>query len=226
MLRKCIAEILGTFALVFTGTAAVVVNDLHGGNVTHVGISLTFGLIVMAMIYSIGDISGAHINPAVTIAFWIGRRFPLAHVLPYIIAQCAGALAASLLLASMFPDHGTLGATLPSGPVMQSFILEILLTFILMFVILNVSTGAKEKGIMAGAAIGAVVALEALCGGPVSGASMNPARSLGPAAVSHHLEHHWAYWVGPILGATLAVPISAFIRSGNGTDVPVAEDAS
>ncbi|MFG0333924.1 MAG: MIP/aquaporin family protein [Maioricimonas sp. JB049] len=230
MLRKCTSEILGTFALVFTGTAAIVVNDLYGGHVTHVGISLTFGLIVMAIVYSLGDVSGAHINPAVTVAFSIAGRFPLMCVLPYIVAQCLGALAASTLLAAMFPDHGTLGATLPAGEVTQTFILEVVLTFILMFVILNVSTGAKEKGIMAGAAIGAAVALEALCGGPVSGASMNPARSLGPAVASNHLEHQWLYWAAPILGATLAVPASAFIRGGSEaeatpTDAPAAETA-
>lgn len=203
-MNKYLAEALGTFFLIFAGTGAIVVNDLSGGTVSHLGIGLVFGLIVMAMIYAIGDLSGAHINPAVTIAFWIARQFPARQVVPYIVAQCAGAIAASLLIRFLFV-HDTLGATLPAGDWQQSFVLEIVLTLLLMFVILNVATGAKEKGIMAGAAIGGVVALEAIFAGPICGASMNPARSLGPAVVSGQLEHLWIYLAAPVLGAGIAV---------------------
>jgi aquaporin NIP len=206
-MRKLFAEAFGTFALVFAGTGAIAVNDVSGGAITHVGIALTFGLVVMAMIYAIGDVSGAHINPAVTIGFWAARRFPRPLVFPYIAAQLVGAIAASVLLRFLIAEHGTLGATLPSGTVAQSFVFEIVLTLILMFVILSVSTGAQEKGIMAGAAIGAVVAFEALFAGPICGASMNPARSLAPAIVSEHLEHLWVYVLAPVIGATAAVII-------------------
>ena len=166
-------------------------NDVSNGTITHVGIAITFGLIVMSMIYAIGDVSGAHINPAVTIGFWAAKRFEGRHVVPYIASQCIGALAASGLLRVMFLEHPNLGATLPAGMWWQSFLFEIVLTFFLMFVILNVSTGAKEKGIMAGAAIGSVVTLEAMFAGPICGASMNPARSIAPAIVSGELSHLW-----------------------------------
>ena len=212
VMKQCIAEAIGTFTLVFAGTGAIVVNDVSAHAVTHPGIALTFGLVVMAVIYAIGDVSGAHINPAVTIGFWASGRFPGSRVLPYIAVQLLGALAASLVLRLLFLEHPTLGATLPAGSWWQSFIFEVLLTFILMFVILNVSTGAKEKGIMAGAAVGAVVAFEAMFAGPISGASMNPARSLAPAIVSLHLEHSWIYVVAPALGALLAVPACHIIQ--------------
>src|SRR5215469_703053 len=204
-LRPFIAEFIGTFALVFAGTGAVVVNDVSGGAVTHVGIALTFGLVVMAMIYTVGDISGAHLNPAVTTGFWLSGRFSGRQVVPYIATQCLGAFAASGTLRFLFPTHTTLGTTLPAGADMQSFVLELILTFLLMFVILNVSTGAKEKGITAGIAVGAVIALEAMFAGPISGASMNPVRSLAPAVVSGHLEHLWIYVTAPFAGAALAV---------------------
>jgi MIP family channel proteins len=203
--KKCFAEFLGTFALVFAGTGAIVINDVSGGAVTHVGIALTFGLVILAMIYAVGDISGAHLNPAVTAAFWLSGRFPAQSLLPYIASQCAGAFAASGIMRLLFPTHSTLGATLPAGSEMQSFILELILTLLLMFVILNVSTGAKEKGITAGIAVGAVIALEALFAGKICGASMNPARSLAPALVSGHLEHLWIYLIAPLLGSCLAI---------------------
>jgi len=205
-MKKYVAETIGTFALVFAGTGAIVVNDFSQGAISHAGIALTFGLVVMAMIYAIGDVSGAHINPAVTIAFWVAKRFDGRQVVPYIVAQLLGAFAASGVLRVLFLEHDTLGATLPTGPWWQSFVFEVLLTFILMFVILNVSTGAKEKGIMAGAAIGGVVAFEAMFAGPICGASMNPARSIAPAVVGGNLEHMWLYVVAPVLGALLAVP--------------------
>src|SRR5205809_1708896 len=184
MMRPLISEMFGTFALVFFGTGAIVVNDLSDGIVSHAGIALTFGLIVLAMIYALGDISGAHLNPAVTMGFWAARRLPSRLVLPYITSQLLGAIAASLLLRRFFLNHSTLGATHPAGTSMQSFVLEIVLTLVLMFVILAVSTGAKERGITAGIAVGAVIALEALFAGPISGASMNLARSFAPALVS------------------------------------------
>ena len=205
-MKKYVAEAIGTFALVFAGTGAIVVNDVSQGAISHAGIALTFGLVVMAMIYAIGDVSGAHINPAVTIAFWVAKRFDGREVVPYIVAQLLGAFAASGVLRVLFLEHDTLGATLPTGPWWQSFVFEVLLTFILMFVILNVSTGAKEKGIMAGAAIGGVVAFEAMFAGPICGASMNPARSIAPALMSSNLQHMWLYVVAPVLGALLAVP--------------------
>ncbi len=211
-MRKYVAEALGTFALVFAGTGAIVINDVSGGAITHVGIALTFGLVVMSMIDSLGDVSGAHFNPAVTLGFWTAGRFPASEVLPYVTSQCVGALVASGLLRGLFLKHATLGATLPADTWWQSFVLEVLLTAILMFVILNVSTGAKEKGIMAGAAIGAVVAFEAMFAGPICGASMNPARSLAPAIFSGHLEHLWVYLAAPCLGSVLAVFAATCVR--------------
>lgn len=204
--RRLAAELLGTFALVFAGTAAIVVNDVSGGAITHLGISLVFGLVVLALIYALGDVSGCHINPAVTLGFVAARRFPLSEAGAYIAAQISGALLASVMLVAMFPGHSTLGATLPHGAAMQSFLLEVILTWFLMFVILCVSTGAKEKGITAGIAIGAVIGLEALFAGPICGASMNPARSIAPALISGKIDSLWIYLAAPILGALLAIP--------------------
>jgi aquaporin Z len=205
-MRALAAELFGTFALVFAGTGAIVINEVHGGAVTHVGVALTFGLVVLALIYALGEVSGAHLNPAVTLGFFLARRFPASRVPPYALSQCAGALLASLLLRLLFLDNTTtLGATRPAGPAVQSFVLEAVLTLLLMFVILSVSTGAKEKGVMAGVAVGAVIALEALFAGPACGASMNPARSLAPAVVSLRLDHLWIYLSAPPLGAALAV---------------------
>ncbi len=212
MRQKLLSEFLGTFGLVFAGTGAIVINHASGGAVTHPGIAFTFGLIVLAMIYTFGDVSGAHFNPAVTTAFAAARRFPWRDVPGFFAAQLLGALAASGLLRILFPADETLGATLPAGPAMQSFILEVVLTFFLMLVILNVSTGAKEKGITAGIVIGAVIALEAMFAGPICGASMNPARSISPALVSGHLEHLWIYLAAPVLGALLAVPACLAVR--------------
>ena len=212
MYRNYIIEFIGTFFLVFVGCGAMVINNHVGGAITHVGVAMSWGLIVMVLIYAIGDISGAHLNPAVTIGFWVSKRFPLKEVFPYIVVQVIGALVASYTLRFLFPLDETLGASLPSGTWQQSFIFEAILTFLLMFIILNVSTGAKEKGIMAGAAIGATVGMEAMFAGPICGASMNPARSLGPAIASGHTEHLWAYIVSTILGAILAVLVFKLTR--------------
>jgi aquaporin Z len=211
-MRNCAAEFIGTFALVFAGTGAIVINDVTGGAVTHVGVALTFGLIVLAMIYAVGEVSGAHLNPAVTLGFFAARRFPARRIASYVASQCAGAAVASLTLRFLFPEHGTLGTTLPSGSDWQSFGLESILTFLLMFVILCVSTGAKEKGITAGIAVGAVIALEALFAGPICGASMNPARSIAPAVVGGHIEHLWIYLSAPICGALMGVAAWRCVR--------------
>jgi aquaporin Z len=211
-MRRFAAEVFGTFSLVFAGTGAIIVNDTSGGAITHVGVALTFGLIVLAMIYAVGDVSGCHLNPAVTVGFFAARRFEARQVAPYIACQCIGAGLASVVLKTMFPAHPTLGATLPAGAAGQSFVMETILTLILMFVILSVSSGSKEKGLLAGVAVGAVIALEALFAGPVSGASMNPARSLAPAVVAGRLEHLWVYLTAPILGAVLAVAACTFIH--------------
>lgn len=213
-IRKLLSEFLGTFALLFAGTGAIVSNHASGGAITHVGIALTFGLIVLVLIYTFGDVSGAHFNPAVTIGFAAAGRFPWSGVPAYLGAQVLGALAASGLLRVLFPTDATLGATLPAGSEMQSFVLELVLTFFLMLVVLNVSTGAKEKGITAGIAVGAIIALEAMFAGPICGASMNPARSFAPAVVSGHLEHLWLYLAAPVLGALLAVPACCGVRGG------------
>ena len=204
-MKRYIAEFIGTFALVFAGTGAIVINEVSHGTISHVGIALTFGLVVLVMIYTLGDISGAHINPAVTVGFWVSRRLPGRKVLPYLASQSAGALAASGVLRFLFPANRMLGVSQPSGPSLQSFVLEFLLTALLMFVILGVSTGAKEKGITAGIVVGCVIALEALFAGPISGASMNPARSLGPAIISGQLQSLWVYLTAPVLGAALGV---------------------
>jgi aquaporin Z len=214
-LRKFFAELLGTFAMVFAGTGAIVINAESGGAITHLGVALTFGLIVLVMIYSLGDVSGAHMNPAVTLAFAVAGLFPFFSVLIYLIAQFLGALLASLTLHFLFPQNGNLGATIPAGALMQSFVLEVILSAILMFVILNVSQGAKEKGITAGIVVGAVIALEALFAGPICGASMNPARSFAPAIVSGHLEHLWIYLVAPVLGMLVAIPLFKAVRGAS-----------
>ena len=203
--KRYIAEAIGTFGLVFCGTGAIVINEFTGGTVTHVGIAVTFGLIVMGMIYAFGDISGAHLNPAVTIAFAYAKKFPWREVPAYCISQIAGAFIASGTLFFLFPENELLGTTLPQIDVMKVFVLEVILTFFLMLVIINVSTGSKEIGVIAGIAIGGIVLLEAMFAGPITGASMNPARSISPAVVSGHLEHLWLYIVAPIIGALLAV---------------------
>lgn len=203
-MKKYIAEAIGTFALVFCGTGAIIINDVSGGSVTHVGIAITFGLIVMAMIYTFGSISGAHINPAVTIGFALTDRFDKKALLPYIGAQLLGAILASSVLKFLFNTHETLGSTLPRDTAMQSFVLELILTYFLMLVIIMVSQNEKISD-FTGMAVGATVLLEAMFAGPICGASMNPARSIAPALLSGHLEFLWVYIFSTIIGAILAV---------------------
>lgn len=210
-MKKIIAEAIGTYALVFCGTGAIIINEVSGGAITHMGIAATFGLIVLAMIYALGDVSGAHLNPAVSIAFAVSKRMKWSQALYYTLAQLSGALLASVTLKLLFPENLLLGATIPAGSDIQSFVLEVLLTFILMFVILRVSTGVKEKGITAGIAVASVVGLEAMFAGPVCGASMNPARSLAPALVSGNLQSLWVYITAPVIGALLAVLICNYL---------------
>jgi aquaporin NIP len=214
-MNKYLAELIGTFALVFCGTGAIVIDQQSGGAVTHVGVAITFGFIVMAMIYALGDISGAHMNPAVSIAFTIAKKFPLKQLLPYIVSQLVGACIASVTLHYLFPSNETLGTTLPAGSDMQSFVLEFLLTFFLMLVIINVATGSKEQGMFAGLAIGSTVLLEAMFAGPICGASMNPARSIAPAIISGHTEHLWIYITAPIFGAAFSILVFKILHNKN-----------
>ncbi|TDQ29694.1 MIP/aquaporin family protein [Tenacibaculum caenipelagi] len=218
-MKKYISEFIGTFALVFCGTGAMTVSEItNGTDLTHIGVAITWGLIVMAMIYAFGEISGAHFNPAVTIAFAYAKKFSWKEVPNYIIAQILGALFASGMLWLLFPASEFYGATLPSIVPWRAFILELLLTFFLMLTIINVSTGSKEIGVMAGIAIGGVVLLEAMFAGPMTKASMNPARSIAPALVSGHLEHLWLYILAPILGALLAVVSCKLVKEDNCCD--------
>jgi aquaporin Z len=212
-MKKYLAELLGTYCLVFAGTGAIVIDQQTHGSITHAGIAITFGLVVMSMIYTFGDISGAHLNPAVSIAFTVAKKFPFKQLLPYIISQLTGAILASLTLKLMFPHNQLLGATIPTGSAAQSFILEFILTFFMMMVIINVATGSKESGMFAGLAIGAIVALEAMFAGPICGASMNPARSLGPAVISGNTTFLWIYLSATTLGAISAIPVWKFIKA-------------
>ena len=198
--NKYIAEVIGTFCLVFAGTGAIIINQVTNGTVTHVGVCITWGLIVSAMIYTFGNTSGAHLNPAVTLSFWMVRLFKGVEVIPYLVSQAIGAFGASLVLKYLFPENEMLGGTQPAGDPMRSFVIEIILGFMLMLVVLFTSQGAKETGILAGLAIGGVVLIEALFAGPITGASMNPIRSLAPAVVSGHLENIWLYLAAPVIG--------------------------
>lgn len=214
IIHKCAAEIIGTFALVFAGTGAIVIDHVTRGGVGHVGIALTFGLVVMAMIYALGDISGAHLNPAVTLGFLLAGRLKGKCVAPYLLSQLVGALIASSVLLLLFGNKAQLGATHPAGSAWQSFALEAILTSILMFVILGVSTGPKEIGLLAGIAVGGVIGFEAMFAGPICGASMNPARSLAPALVSGNLAYVWVYLLAPVIGSATAVPLWRLTRRG------------
>ena len=217
-MKNYISEFIGTFAMIFCGTGAMTINEVTGGDVTHVGIGITWGLIVMAMIYAFGEISGAHFNPAVSIAFAYAKKFSWKEVPKYIFFFLSGAFAASLVLMWLFPKSELLGATIPTVDVWRAFVLELILTFFLMVVIINVSTGSKEAGMMAGIAIGSVVLLEALFAGPITNASMNPARSLAPNIVSGNIKGLWLYILAPIIGALLAVVSCKFVKHENCCD--------
>lgn len=211
LLRRNSAELIGTYALVTAGCGAIMV-DATTGELGHIGVALTFGLVIVVMIAAMGHLSGAHFNPAVTLAFALTRHFPWREVPAYIGAQLIGAIAASYSLLALFGPVANIGATLPAGSAMQSFFLEILLTAVLMFVILAVATDTRAVGELAALAIGFTVALDAMWGGPISGASMNPARSFGPALVSGLWQDHWLYWLGPIVGAVIGALLYQFVR--------------
>lgn len=205
-MKKYIAEFIGTFALVFCGTGAIIINEQTGA-IGHIGIAITFGLIVMTMIYTFGNSSGAHFNPAVSFGFWAAKLLDKKDLIRYVISQILGAFLATALLKLLFPENINLGSTIPAGPVLQSFILEIILTFLLMLVILSTSQGSKELAVMAGLAIGSTVLLEAMFAGPITGASMNPARSISPALLSGNIQTLWIYVTAPVIGAILGVSV-------------------
>lgn len=209
--RRVCAEGVGVYALVVAGCGAIIVNSQTGA-LTHVGVALTFGLVIMVMIAATGHISGAHFNPAVTVAFALTRHFPWAEVPVYVGGQMAGAVAAALTLLGFFGPVAQLGVTLPAGSAWQSFGLEVVLTAFLMFVITAVATDTRAVGQLAALAIGGTVALDALFGGPVSGASMNPARSLGPAVVAGVWTDQWVYLLAPLVGASLGALTYQFVR--------------
>ena len=197
--------------MVFCGTAAMAINEVTG-EISHPGVAVTWGLIVMAMIYAFGEISGAHFNPAVTVGFAYAKKFPWKDVPKYVAIQTVAAIVASILVIILFPESEFIGATIPTVEAWRAFILEFILTFMLMVVIINVSTGSKEVGVMAGIAIGGVILLEAMFAGPITKASMNPARSLGPALVSGHYQDLWLYLTAPFLGASLAVVSCKWVK--------------
>jgi aquaporin NIP len=217
--RRLTAELVGTFALVFAGCGAVMV-EAKTGALGHVGVAITFGLVIMAMIYAVGHISGAHLNPAVSLAFALNRHFPWTKLLGYWAAQLVGAFAAATLLRASLGNIAHVGATLPSGSERQSFLWELVLTFFLMFVIMAVATDTRAVGEAAAIAIGATVGLDAMFGGPISGASMNPARSIGSAFVNGDLHGLWVYVAAPLVGAALGAAIYRFLR---GDDEPELE---
>ena len=216
MLRKFVAEFIGTFGLVFAGTGAIMINHITGGVVTHVGVGLTFGSIVAVMVFATGHISGAHINPAVTLGFAIAKHLPWKQVPYYLGSQILGAITASVILLLVLGDVADLGATTPAVKngitELQAFSIEVLLTFFLMFVIMSVATDVRSVGQIAAVAIGATVGLEALFAGPITGASMNPARSLGPAIVGWTWSSQWVYVLAPIIGASAASMVYSWLR--------------
>jgi len=216
-MKKYLSEFIGTFSMIFCGCGAMVINDFTGGIITHPGVAITWGLIVMSMIYAFGDISGAQFNPAVTLGFAVANKFKWTEVPKYMIAQLFGALTASYILLFLFPESD-LGATIPIIEPLKVFIIELLLSFFLMLVIINVSTGSKEIGPVAGIAIGSVVLLEAMFAGPLTKASMNPIRSLAPALVSGNFTDLWVYLTAPFAGMLLAVFSCKLVKDENCCD--------
>jgi len=217
MMKKIVAESIGTFAMVFCGCGAMTINEVTNGAISHVGVAITWGLIVMAMIYAFGEISGAHFNPAVTIGFAFAKKFAWREVPTYILAQAVGAIFAAFLLWFLFPDSQLLGETTPADnfPAYKAAILEFLLTFFLMVTIINVSTGSKEIGTMAAIAVGGVILLEAMFAGPMTKASMNPIRSIAPALFTGNFQYLWLYISAPILGAITAVSSCKLVKDDN-----------
>ena len=219
--RRVVAEALGTFFLVLIGPGAAMVNAYTDGAIGHAGVALAFAFVVVAMIYALGHISGAHINPAVTVAFWSVGRFPGRDVLPYVLAQCAGGVAASFTLGAVLGPAGDYGATLPAVGVGRSLLVEWLLSFVLMLVIMAVATDERVASGFAGIAVGLTVGFCAMMGGPLTGASMNPARSLGPAVAGGLWDAHWIYWLAPITGMLVAARVYEFLRpAGTAASVP------
>lgn len=211
--RRALAEGLAAFALVFAGCGAIVADAVYGGALGVVGVALVFGLVIMVMVYATGHLSGAHINPAVTVAFTLTRHFPAREAAAYVAAQIAGAIVAALLLLAVWPEQpAELGATIPTVGTGSALVYEIVLTAFLMFVIMAVATDTRAEGAAAAIAIGGVIGLDALFGGPVTGASMNPARSLGPALVSGEWTELWIYVVGPVVGASLGALAYQLVR--------------
>jgi MIP family channel proteins len=222
-LRPLVAEAIGTFALVFAGCGAIMV-DHKTGQLGHVGVAITFGLVIAFGIYSVGHISGAHFNPAVTFAFALSRHFPWSRAVAYWGAQLVGAITAAAVLRGSLGNIANVGATLPSGSQGQSFLWELIMTFFLMFVIMAVATDTRAVGEAAAIAVGGTVLLDAMFGGPISGASMNPARSTGPALVSGNLHALWLYIVAPICGASLAALAYQFVRGEQTRPAPIAKE--
>jgi aquaporin Z len=216
-MKKYLSEFIGTFSMIFCGCGAMVINDFTGGSITHPGVAITWGLIVMSMIYAFGDVSGAHFNPAVTLGFAVAKKFKGIEGPQYVISQLFGALTASYVLLFLFPESD-LGATIPTIEPLKVFIIELLLSFFLMLVIINVSTGSKEIGPVAGIAIGSVVLLEAMFAGPLTKASMNPIRSLAPALASGNFSHLWIYLTAPFAGMLLAVFSCKLVKDENCCD--------
>jgi MIP family channel proteins len=220
--RSLVAELIGTFALVFAGAGAIMV-DAKTHQLGHIGVAISFGLVIMVMIYAVGHISGAHFNPAVSLAFALTRHFPWSKVAAYWAAQVTGAIIAASILRGSLGNVAHVGATLPSGSQAQSFLWEVILTFFLMFVIMAVATDTRAVGEAAAIAVGATVGLDAMFGGPISGASMNPARSLGPALVSGDVRALWIYLVAPPLGAAVGALAYQFVRGEHSQAADVAD---
>ena len=211
--RRAAAEGIAAFALVFAGAGAIVADAEHHGALGTVGISLVFGLAIMVMVYATGHLSGAHINPAVTVAFTLTRHFPAREAVAYVAAQLAGATLAALVLLAVWTDQpAQLGATVPSVGAGSAVVYEAVMTALLMFVVMAVATDTRAAGAAAAIAIGGVIGLDALCGGPVTGASMNPARSFGPALVAGEWREFWVYVAGPFAGATAGALAYQLVR--------------
>jgi MIP family channel proteins len=220
------AEAIGTFALVFLGAGSAAVNAWSNGAISHVGVSLAFGAIILVAVYALGHISGAHLNPAVTFGFWIAKRFPTREVAPYVAAQLAGASAGAFAVRAAVGSFAVFSTTRPAIPVISALGVEVLLSFFLMLVVMAVATDARVSGEVAGLAVGFIVMVDALMGGPLTGASMNPARSFGPALATGQWASHWIYWAGPLVGMAIAVFTYEYLRTGFSHDHRVASPSS